>query len=152
MISKRLMLGGFGVLLLIVLALLFAFRGETRYRADARVLVEPYTNVFFLRSFQSQVIHTIPEVLALHVTPALSAIPGSGVPVLTNGVGILVTAVSGTSHDAQLAANEASAKLCQLVSTNYGMTAHVVDRAATARRYSFFHDTFQPGVAKLFKD
>ena len=148
---KRLLLIAIGALLLVGVALLFAPSGTRRYRADSMVLAKPYTNVFFGRQFESHVVQTIPGVLALRVTPAFSAIPGSGVPVLTNGVGIRIIAVGSTPEEAQRVANEAAAQLCRTGFTNYGVTGELVDRANSARSYSYFHDTFQPAIGRLFR-
>jgi len=115
------------------------------------VVAKPYTNAFFARSFESHIVQTIPGVLALRVTPICSAIPGSGVPVLTNGVGIRIIAVGPTPEEARRAANEAAVQLCRTALTNYGVTGELVDRADSARKYSYFHDTFQPAIARLFK-
>jgi hypothetical protein len=115
------------------------------------VVAKPYKNEFFARSFETHIIRVIPGVLALRVTPALSAIPGSGVPVVTNGVGFRIIAVGSTPEDAQRAANEAAAQLCGTTLTNYGVTGELVDRANSARTYSYFHDTFQPAIGRLFR-
>ena len=151
MTTKRVLLSALGALLLIGVVLLFAPSGSRRYRADSMVIAKPYTNAFFARSFESHIIRTIPGVLSLRVTPSFSAVPGSGVPVLTNAVGIRVIAVGATPEDAQRAANEAATQLCRTALTNYGVTAEFVDRADSARRYSYFHDTFLPAVGRLFK-
>ena len=151
MTTKRLLLIALGALLLVGVALQFAPASARRYRADSMVIAKPYTNTFFARSFESQIIRTIPGVLALRVTPTFSAVPGSGVPVLTNGVGIRIICVGPTPEDAQRAANEAAAQLCRTTLTNYGITGELVDRARTARKYSYFHDTFQPAIGRLFK-
>lgn len=149
--TKRLLLIALGVLLLVGVALQFAPAGSRRYRADSTVIAKPYTNALFARSFESQIIRTIPGVLALRVTQTFSAVPGSGVPVLTNGVGIRIIAVGPTPEDAQRVANEAAAQLCRASLTNYGVTGELADRAKGARRYSYLHDTFEPAVGRLFK-
>ncbi len=69
MTSKRLPLIALSALLLIIVALQIATPGDRRYRADSMVVVKPYTNAFFARSFESHIIQTIPGVLALRVTP-----------------------------------------------------------------------------------
>ena len=84
------------------------------------VIAKPYTNAFFPRTFESHVVQTIPGVQSLRVSPTFSAIPGSGAPVLTNGVGIRIVAVGLTPEEAQRAANEAATSICQMVLTNYG--------------------------------
>lgn len=151
MTLKRFLLIGFGALLLIIVALQIATPGGRRYRADSMVILKPYTNAFLARSFESHIIQTCPGVLALNATPAYSARPGSGVPVLTNGVGIRVLAVGRTPEGAQRAANEAAAELCRTAMAEYGASGELVDRANSARKFSYFHATLQPTVARLFK-
>ena len=151
MITKRLLLIALGIILVVGVALQFTPRVNRRYRAESRVISTPFTNTLFARSFESYIIRTIPGVLALRVTPTFSGRPGSGVPVLTNGVGIRIIAIGPTSEDAQRAANEAATQLCSTVLTNYGVTGEFVDSAKSARRFSYFHDTFQPAVGRLFK-
>ena len=150
MTTKRVFLSGLGALLLVAVALQFAPPSRPRYRADSTVLATPYTNALFARSFESHIVRTIPGVMAVRVTPALT-IPASGVPV-TNGVMIRLIGIGPTPEDAERAANEAAAQLCRTALTNYGVTAAGVGRADNARRYSYFHDTFQPAIGRLFKD
>ncbi len=115
------------------------------------VTAKPFTNVFFARSFEAEVVRTIPGVLGLKITLAFSAVPSWGIPVVTNGVGIRIIAVGATPQDAKRVANDAAMQLCRSVLTNYAVKAELVDRATAARRYSYFHDSFQPGIARLFR-
>ena len=78
-------------------------------------------------------------------------IPGGGAPVVTNGVGIRIFTTGPTVEDAQRAANVAATQVCQTVLTNYGIEGFVAERANSARSYSYFHDSFQPAVRRLFK-
>jgi hypothetical protein len=149
--SKRFILAGVVVLLVVVALIWAAPSSGGRYLARSAVIPSPYTSAFFARTFETHVIETIPGVLRLRVVPRLSAIPGSGIPVLTNGVVIQIIAVGLTAEDAQRAANEAATRVCQTVLTNYGATGEISDQANSARRYSYFHDSFQPGIARLFK-
>ena len=151
MTTKRLLLSALVALLLVGIVLEVAVPASHRYRADSMVVARPYTNAFFARSFESHIVRTIPGVLALRVVPVMSAIQGPGVPVITNGVGIGIIALGSTPEDAQRAANEAATRLCGTALTNYGVTVEFVDRATSARRYSYFHDTIEPAVARLFK-
>jgi len=151
MTTKRILLFAFSALFLLGLALQLAAPSSPRYRADSTVIATPYTNALFASSFKSHIIRTIPGVLALRVMPAFSAVPGSGVPVLTNGAAIRIIAVGPTPEDAQLAANEAASQLCRTALTNYGVTGVLVDPAKSGRRYSYVHDTFQPAVVRLLR-
>lgn len=151
MTNKRFLLIAIGAVVLVGVALLLAPSGTRGYRAASMVITKPYTNAFFPRSFESHVVQTIPGVLSLSVVPTFSAIPGSGAPLLTNGVGIRIVAVGLTPEEAQLAANEAARRICQMVSTNYGVTGQIVAQASSARSYSYFHDSFQPAIGRLFK-
>jgi hypothetical protein len=149
--SKRFILASVGALLVVVAVFWLARSGGGRYRAESRVIAMPYTNAIFARTFETHVIQTIPGVLRLRVIPTFNGIPGSGVPVLTNGAGIQIIAVGPTAQDAQRAANEAAAIICRTVLTNYGVEGQIVVQANSARRYSYFHDSFQPAIARLFK-
>ena len=151
-VAKRSVLVSVAVLLVIVVVFSFApVGGPSCYRAESRVIAKPYTNALFARAFETHVVQTIPGVLRLRVASTFSGIPSSGAPVLTNGVAIQVIAVGPTAQDAERAANEAAATLCRTVLTNYGVAGQIVDRANIARSYSYFHDSFQPAVARLFK-
>ena len=152
MTTKRVLLIAVSVLFLFSSMLQSARPSSRRYLSDAIVVAKPYTNIFFARSFESQIVQTIPGVLALRVTRTLSAAPRLGVPVLTNGVGIRIMAVGSTPEEAQRAANEAAIQICQIALTNYGVRGQFVDRANSARKYSYFHDTFQPAIGRLFRD
>ncbi len=149
--SKRLLFAGLAVLVVILGLLLFASGGRHGYRSDAMVTAKPFTNVFFARSFEAEVVRTIPGVLGLKITLAFSAVPSWSIPVVTNGVGIRIIAVGATPQDAKRVANDAAMQLCRSVLTNYAVKAELVDRATAARRYSYFHDSFQPGIARLFR-
>ena len=151
MTTKRVLVIGLGALLLVGVALQLAPPGRPRYRADSTVLATPYTNALFARSFESHIVRTIPGVMAVRVMPAFSGPSGSGVPV-PNGVMIRLIGIGPTPEDAERAANDAAAQLCRTALTNYGVTAAGVGRADNARRYSYFHDTFQPAIGRLFKD
>lgn len=151
MTTKRFLLIAVITLFLVGVALLLAPSGALRYRADSMVIAKPYTNAFFPRSFESHVIQTIPGVLSLRVTPTFSAVPGAGAPVLTNGVGIHIVAVGPTPEEAQHAANEAAMRICRTVLTHYGVTGQIVQQSNSARSYSYFHDSFQPAIGRLFR-
>jgi len=142
--------GSLAVLGIVALGWL-AFSGKPRYRAESFIIVQPYTNVFFGRAFEAQVVRTIPGVLRLTVTPTFSAVPGAGVPAVTNGVGIRILTTNSTPEEALRSANNAAIQLRELLRINYAATAELADLARTARRYSYFHDSFQPGIARVFK-
>jgi hypothetical protein len=149
--AKRLLPIAIGALLLAGLALLLTVPGKRQWRAETMVIVKPYTNVLVSRSFESHFVRTIPGVLSLRVGPSLSAIPGSGKPVTTNGAGIWIAAFGRTPEEAEKVANEAARTLCWTVFTNYGAKGDVVDTASSARKYSFFHDSFEPTIDRMLK-
>ncbi len=127
-----------------------ALSGSSRYRAQSIVLVRAYTNAVFTRSFEEHVSKTIPGVLRLEVTPIFS-VPSPGIPVTTNGTLIHIFVIGSTSADAQRAANKAAERLLRIVLEDFRVNGSIIDRANTARRYSVFHDSFQPGVERFFK-
>jgi hypothetical protein len=148
---RRVLLAALLALLAILALSWLAFSGKPRYRAESLIFVQPYTNVFFARAFEAQVVRTIPGIFRLTVTPTFSAVPGAGVPAVTNGVGIRILTTNSTPEDALRSANNAAIQLKELLRTNYAATAELADVARTARRYSYFHDRFEPGIARLFK-
>jgi hypothetical protein len=138
-----------GALLLICLGLLLVPSG-TRYRADSMVIAKPYTNELFARSFESQVIQAMPNVLSLRVVPVRSTIGSTG-PMVTNAVGIDIVAIGRTAADAEKAANEAAESIRWMVLTNYGVTANIVELGYGTRKYSYFHDSLQPTIGRMFR-
>lgn len=149
--SRRLLFACFGALMLGAAILWLATSGSGRYRAQARVIVTPYTTAFFTRSFESSVVQAIPGVMELRVFPSYSARPTPTTPTITNGAAIDIIVVGLTSLEAQRIANEAAVTLCAIARKLYGGTADVVEMADRARPYSFSHDRLQPRVARLFK-
>ena len=149
--SKRLLLGGFGASCVVLALLCFGPSGGPRFRAESMIIVRPYTNAVFTRSFEAHIIQTVPGVLRLWVTPVYSAIPKPGVTVTTNGAAIHIIAIGSTENDAQRAANDAAQRLCRVVLADYATTAEIAQAATTARRYSFFHDRLQDGIIRWFK-
>ena len=149
--SRRLLFACLGALLLGAAILWLATSGSGRYRAQSRVIVTPYTNAVFARSFESSVVQAIPGVIRLRVSPWYSARPTPTTASITNGAAIDIIVVGPTSLEAQRRANEAAVTLCANARQLYGGTAEAVDMADRARPYSFFHDSLQPGVARLFK-
>ena len=81
-----------------------------------------------------------------HVDHGLSS------PASPNAIGIRVIAVGKIPEDAQRATNDAAAHLCRTVLTSYGACGTIVDAATSSHRYSYFHDSFQPAVGRIFKD
>lgn len=149
--SKRVILAG-SLVLLAVFALLWTGPSDgRRYIAESAVIPNPCTNVFFARTFERQVVGSIPGVVAVRAVPKLSAIPWSGVPVRTNGMVLRIIATGRTAQDAQRTANEAAMRLCQSVLKEYAVTGEICEQASSARPYSYFHDSFQPAIGRLFK-
>lgn len=138
-------------LVIIGVVLDLAPANNRRYRAESLVLATPFTNSFFARSFEAHVIHTIPGIARLLVSPTFSGVPTPGAPAVTNGVGIRIVAFGPTPEKAEQAANEAAMQLSRTVSTNYGVRGEIADVARSARKYSYFHDTFEPAVGRMFK-
>jgi hypothetical protein len=149
--SRRLLFSCLGALLLGVSLLWLATSGTDRYQAQSQVVVKPYTNTVFTRSFESKVVHKIPGVIRLRVTPSFSARPTLTSLAVTNGAVIALIVAGATSLDAQRLANEAAATFCASAQQLYGGTAELIEMADRARPYSFFHDSLQPGIARLFK-
>jgi hypothetical protein len=137
-------------LLMIGVALYIATPSTHRYRTDSLVLATPFTNALLARSFEAQVIRTIPGVLRLQVSPSFS-LPAPGLPAATNGMALRIVAFGRTPEEAKRAANEAATQLSRTVLTNYGVTGEIADMATGARRYSYFHDSFEPAVGRIFK-
>lgn len=151
--SKRLVFACSGALLVGLFVLLFIVpAGGPRYRSESLVLVRPYTNVVFSRSFESHATQSIPGVFRLWVTPTFSTVPMRGIPGVTNGTAIHIFAGGPTAEGAQRAADDAARRLCRLISEDYALRGEVGARANMAWRYSFFHDRLQPGIIRLFKN
>lgn len=149
--AKRLLLIAVGALLLVSFVLLhFRGSGNRQWRAETLVIVKPYTNALVSRSFKSHIVRTIPGVLSLGVGPSLSGSPGSGTPASTNGVGMVIVAFGTTPEEAEGAANEAARRICQIALTNYGGTGEVIQQAMSARKYSYFQDSFRPTIVRWF--
>jgi hypothetical protein len=155
MTAKRILLLGLTLLLLIAILLRFAPRSHRRYRADSLVIARPVTNALLARSFETRISRPVPGVLRLEVRPTFSSplgLPPSSIQAAKpNAVGIRIIAVGPVPENAQRAANDAAALLCRTILTNYGVTGEIVDPAAASRRYSYFHDTLQPALGRLFK-
>jgi hypothetical protein len=97
------------------------------------------------------IIRTIPGVIRLRVSPGLNARPGSGVPIVTNSALIHITAVGVTGADAQRAADQAAISLCSTTRQIFAAKSEIVQKADSARRYSFFHDRtrYQSALQRL---
>jgi hypothetical protein len=149
--KRRLLFAVLGVLLLGIVLFRVATSTGPRYRAESFIIVKPYTNAVFARSFEAQVLSTIPGVLRLEVVPARSAILPSMTPGATNGAGIRILAVGATAEGAHYAATNAATRLCVIIHDLYGSTGELVDTTDRSRRYSFFHDSLQPNVIRMFK-
>jgi hypothetical protein len=149
--SKVLLLAGSGAFCVVLALLCFGPSGGPRFRAESIIIVRPYTNAVFTRSFEAHIIRTVPGVIRLWVTPGFSAIPRPGVTVITNSAAIHIISIGSTANDAQRAANDAAQRLCRVVLADYAATADIVQAATTARRYSFFHDRLQDGIIRWFK-
>lgn len=146
MTIKRILLVGFGLLLLIAILLQFIPSNTRRYRADSVVLAMPFTNSLLARSFETHVVQTIPGVRRLHVSQSSTRVPTPGLPPATNGI-IRIEAFGPTPEAAQQAAIEAATKLSRTVLPNYGASGEILDVPTSARRYSYF----QPAIERLFK-
>lgn len=120
--------------------------GSSSYVATSRVMVMPYTNAVFARSFELSVVQRSPGVMRLR---SFRAGPAATIPGMS-GAGIDIIVRGATSVEAQRLANEAAVTLCATARQLYGGTALVVGMANRARPYSAFHDSILPGVGGLF--
>lgn len=148
--SKRLLFACLGALLLGI-AILWVAPPGTRYRAISHVVVSPFTNAVFTRSFESNVVQRIPGGIRLRVFPSYSALATPTTPAITNGVGIEIMVDGASWLEAQRLANDAAVTVCATARQLYGGSADVIDTANQARPYSVFYDNLQRGVARLFK-
>lgn len=149
-LKSRMLFASLGVCLVTVALLCLARSDGPRYRAESFIIVNPYTNAVFTRFFEAQAIHAIPGLLRLEVAPLLSA-PRSVSPGVTNGAGIRIVVVAPTAEAAHHAATNAATRLCVTVRELYGSTAEVADNTDRSRQFSYFHDSFEPRVIRLFK-
>ena len=113
--KPRLLFAALGVLLLGITLVCVATSSGPRYRAESFIVVRPFTNAVFARSFEAQVIGTIPGVLRLELVPMRSAIPPSMTPGATNGAGIRILAVGATAEGAHCAATNGATRLCVII-------------------------------------
>lgn len=144
MTPKRFFLAGVALLVLVIVGLLFATPGAPRYRAASTVVFVTTTNLLSSRTFETYIAQRIPGVLRLEASPASKSTPGSAPPAAPNAVAVRIVVTGVTAEDTQRFANDAAAQLCRLVWTNYGLAGDLAVRADSARRYSFFHASFEP--------
>jgi len=148
-IKRRLVFVCLAVLLSALVLFCLTRSSGPGYRAESIVLIKSYTNAVFSRSFELQVIHSVPAVRRLLVTPS-RAVSASGSLSATNGALIRIYVIGATAQEVTQAANDASLRLRQIILERYGISSAVVAQAFEVRRYSYFHDSFQPGIARLF--
>ncbi len=143
--AAALLLLGAGVLLW------SSFLGAPRYLASSRVILSPYTNALRTRSFEEDARKAIPTVFRLTAVLTLSAIPGAGLPVTTNGVMVEILVLGASTNEAIRIAGEAAPQLLRFASERYGCKGEIVMGPRNYRPYSFFHDDLQLKVERLLK-
>lgn len=141
----------FSCIAALVLGIVFylVFAGDPTYRAQSMVITSRYTNAFFATAFEEQVIAKIPKVTLIKVVPTFNTKIAKGAPNYTNGVAIRLIVTGATAQDAELAANEAAKDLRSLLVQQYDCPIFLIEKADQIRRYSFFHDSFQPKLIRL---
>ncbi len=148
---KRILLLSAATLLFAAALVCLTSLGGGGYLSGVRVVVTPYTNAVFGRSFESHVIRTIPGVVRLESFPLSGVPPKPGTPNLTNGAGVRIIVAGATPQDARRLANAAGPAFCATARQFYGSTAEVIDFADRATPYSFVRDRLLPGVERLFR-
>jgi hypothetical protein len=132
------------------LAMVFLARPRPpTYWAVSAVLARPCTNAFFARSFETQMIHSIPALRKLTATPGFStpaaaaswhtnkSFAGSSTPV---GANIRLMALGATPEEARKAADDAATRLCAIVQRQYGGSAEVIMQATVTGRWLFLFE------------
>jgi hypothetical protein len=119
------------------------------FMAESCIIVRPFTNVFFAPLFETQTIATHPGLARLRVTPAFTRPAGTSTAFTTNGVAIHMMAIGPTAERAKTAANDAARGMCRTVSTNYGVTAEVLQEATSARSCSYLEFVLWSSLRKV---
>ncbi len=149
--ARRIVLTSAGALLFAVALVRLASSRSGCYLSGVRVVVAPYTNAVFARSFESHVIRSIRGVIRLETFPLSGVPPKPGTPALTNGAGIKIVVAGSTPEEARRLANAAGPAFCDTARQLCGGTAEVIDFADRATPYSLLHDRLLPGAARLLK-
>lgn len=135
----------FTCLVALLLAVFFFYLSDSngpRYRADAFVVMRPFTNAVLEATFERNVIRTTPGVFRLYFQQSQNVhTVRAAAPVTNVSVVIQVAAVGSTAEVAQQTANDAATRLCALIRKLYvGTTAEILNQARGARPYSFRQD------------
>ncbi len=135
----------FAGLVVVLLELMLSWRSSSarsQYRADAFVVMRPFTNAVLEPSFERGVIRSIPGVSRLYFQRSIMVHTAQATaPVTNEAVVIQVAAVGTTAEAAQQNANDAVPRLCALLRQLYGgVTAELLNQAHGARPLSFWHD------------
>jgi hypothetical protein len=132
----------------LILAVL-AWPRPTAYWAFSSVVFQPYTNALLARSFETQMIHSIPGLRELTVNPGFATVgaatswptnqaaTGPGAPVVAH---IRLMALGASPAQAKEAADDAANQLCFLVRRQYGCEGSVVMPAARTGRWLFLFE------------
>jgi hypothetical protein len=104
------------------------------YWAFSAILVHPYTNAVFARSFETQMIQSIPRLRRLTVSAESH---GTNAPY---GAGIRLMALGPSPQEAQKAAEDAATQLCAIVQRWYGAKAVVTQHPGRTGRWVFLFE------------
>jgi hypothetical protein len=104
------------------------------YWAFSAILVHPYTNAVFARSFETEMTQSIPGLRRLTVSPESH---GTNAPY---GAGIRLMALGLSPQEAQEAAERAATRLCTIVEQRYGAKAVVTQHPGRTGRWLFLFE------------
>lgn len=118
--------------LVVALVTIIVLAGRPVYTTESAILAQPFTNAFFVPSFERKMLRTCPGAARVSVLPAFDGPPGTKLVRATNGAAIRIRAVAPTAERAIALANDAMKKLSETVSTNYGVKVYITEQAKTA--------------------
>lgn len=124
-----------GVLSVILALLIMA--SHTVFTTQSSIVVQPFTNVFYTRSFKTEMIQSFPGVFHLRVTPTFTGPSGMNVLHATNGIAIFISAVGPSAEGAIASANAAADGMSQRISTNYAVKVRFLQEADRAHSCSY---------------
>jgi hypothetical protein len=147
--TKRWLLVGLAMIVCLGLVLAIC-RLRPTYWAYSAVRMQPFTNVVPARAlqgpFQRQVRKAVPSVHRLTVSPSF-ATPAAAMAWSTNKTAsgapvplsaeLRIMTLGPSPEEAQVAANDAAARLCTFLAQQYGGSVTMVSNPADTGRYSF---------------
>ena len=125
---------GAAVLSLVATLAFLAWPRPPVYWAFSAILVHPYTNAVFARSFQTQMTQSVPGLRTLTVSPESH---GTNAPY---GAGLRLMALGPSPQEAQKAAEDAATQLCAIVERRYGAKAVVTQHPGRTGRWLFLYE------------